>query len=122
MLNVDLLHPALKILLRKILCRRFGHKRTSPLPRPETLGNLYRRIHVSAGARASEHAFAGRQFLHHAESLFVGDHHDLVANRAIKISRDEAIADAFHFVWTRLSSTQDRTLSLDRDGMHFRQP
>src|SRR5208283_895865 len=42
--------------------------------------------------------------------------------RTVKIPRNKIVADAFHLVWTGLSSTENRALRLYRHGVHLRDP
>src|SRR5208282_83362 len=116
------LDSTFKNLFRQIPFRRVGNQRNHALPWPKALGDLDGGVHVGASARSSQHAFACRQFSYHAKSLVIGDHHDFVANRTVKIPRNKIVADAFHLVWTGLSSTENRALRLYRHGVHLRDP
>src|ERR1700724_2401799 len=106
------LNSALKNFLRQIPFRGIGNQRHYALPCSKAFGDFNRGIQVCSRTRASEYAFAGSQFFHHAKGLLIGDHHHFVAKRTVKISRDKTVADAFHFVRTWLSSTQNRALGL----------
>src|SRR5207245_6969076 len=66
-------------------------------------------------ARASQHTLPRSQLFHHCKAIGIAHHDDLVANRAVKRRGTEARSDSFHFVGSRLSSTEDRSLCFDGD-------
>src|SRR5713226_6183109 len=117
-LPAPFLYSAFKNFLRQIAFRRVGDQRDYALPCPKPLGNFDCRVRIRSRARSTQYAFPRSQFFHHAESLIVGDHHDLVANRAVEVSGNEAVSDAFHFVRAGFSSAEDRALGLDGNSVH----
>src|SRR2546428_7039674 len=99
-------NPTLKNLLRQIPFRRVRNQRNNPLPWPKPLCDFQGGKHVGSRTRTSKDAFASGKLLHHVESLVVGDHHDFVAHRRIKILWNKTGADPFHFMRTRLTTAE----------------
>ena len=101
------LDSAFEDLLGEVAFGGVGDHGDYALAGAQATGDGDRGVDVGAGTGSAEDAFAGGQLLDRVEGLNVGNFEDLVADRAVEISRDEAVADALDFVGAGRASAED---------------
>src|SRR5215212_658965 len=105
--------------LAAIALRTIRENGDDTFPGAEPFGNLVRRRGRRTRRPATKEPFKPGDLLQCGTNFIVLDHHDLIGQRRIvNLGNKITLANAFNLLWSRWSTTINRSFRLDQDTKH----